>query len=155
MNKYYLPLLIIISCLIRPALAQQEIMDSLQNVLVSNTKLSPSDKIELLNNLIEYTEDYEEAEEYTKEILKIAQENSLKVEEAYALEYLGDINKDLSRFSKAEGFYQQAIRLYYQLNDQVRLGYTFNGLGLVHFHQSNYDKAQEYFEKSLEVFQKN
>ena len=137
---------------------QQEINQSnffdVANKLSNDHISQQSENIENLNKLgREYQSQgkYEQAIKAYQQLLKIAQKNADKFQEASAYGNLGNNYRLLGNYNQALTNYQKSLPIWQELDDQKAVANVYRGMGNVHLNLGNYDKAIELHQKSLTI----
>ena len=147
-------LIIFVAC-ISKSFAQQEVTDSLLNVLTHHPR-EDTTKLDLLNDIVfsYYSYDPDKGLEMADKAITLAKKlkDTLRLAGSYA-------NKGTNYWAKSEDsaatkMYMRALQLHKQLHDQRGMAIVYNGLGLIYFGQSNYPKAIAAHEKSLAILKR-
>ena len=94
---------------------------------------------------------YDEAITAAKEVLLIATEAAIDLQQGRALNILGSISHDQGVFPVALEYFQQSLALFELLNDKHRVAVVLGNIGLVYRNLSEYGKAVEFYHKALEI----
>lgn len=114
----------------------------------------------LLNNIgqvYEKTGDYENAEKYSYQALRINRDyfGVHSAEYANSLNNVASLSKVLGDFEKAKDQYEQALSIFKSIYGEKheKTSVVLNNLGLVYSNLKDFKKAEQYLLKSLKIFQ--
>lgn len=134
------------------SLAQNKVIDSLENELINQTKKDTL-RVNTLNYLAfyNYRNNPPKSMAYIEEALKLG--NKLKAVKYIAKSHYikAAIYTEQANFKVAIDNFDQAIQLYTTLQDSTNLAKCKNGLGVLHSYQGNFKQALKYYEESLAI----
>jgi len=96
--------------------------------------------------------EFEQAEEYYTQALKINIEINDKKELAGDYHQLGNVAYKQRHFDKAEEYYHQALQILIEINDRLSQATTYLQLGNVAYGQHQFKQAGEHYQKALQIF---
>jgi tetratricopeptide (TPR) repeat protein len=143
--------------------AQDQIIDSLKNVL--NKTATDTSKIKILSELSEIC-DIKDIPRYSRQAVMIAEKkihlpNLEKKEKHFYLFHLSKAYNNIGFYysekndlEKATEHYLNALKIQEDINDSIGAAASLNNIGLIYNQQNKTDKAIEYFEKSLNISQR-
>lgn len=146
MKKLFLLLLFIVLQL--SATAQQNAIDSLQNLL---KQAKDTARVNVLLELSkQYNgEDQAKAVAYAKQAQKLAQKYNYPKEEAYALKSLGMAYVNEGNYPNVLRYWQQSLNIFNKIDDKVGASNMLNNIGVIYSIQGWDAKAIEYYLRSL------
>lgn len=92
---------------------------------------------------------------YYEKSLKLAEQKSLKKDQAQAHRYIAALYIDNSDKTISLENYQKALDIYIEIKDKKGIAKTYNNIGLVYYKMGTYDVAIENFMKSLKMREEN
>jgi tetratricopeptide (TPR) repeat protein len=95
---------------------------------------------------------YEQAEQYYQNALRICIEFNDRYEQAKTYHNLGIVAQEQRQYEQAEQYYQNALRIYIEFNDRYSQALTYGQLGLMSEEQKQSAQASDYYLKALEIF---
>ncbi|MCK5170708.1 MAG: tetratricopeptide repeat protein, partial [Bacteroidales bacterium] len=122
--------------------------DSLENRLKTANK---KEKPEILNKLAKnyFSISPDKSMEYAKSALLLAKKQNNKIEQAYALKYIGIALYYQSKYEEALEYYNNSIHILKELNNEPEIAKLLNNIGAIYQELNNYEDALEYYQKSL------
>lgn len=96
---------------------------------------------------------FQRALHLANEALILAEKNTIKENEAWALEEMAINYIAMGTFTKAIDNYQKAIRIYEKSQDQFYLASSIQELGSLFFRLNDYPVAEQYFQRALSIKQ--
>ncbi|MBS1538918.1 MAG: tetratricopeptide repeat protein [Bacteroidetes bacterium] len=94
---------------------------------------------------------FSEAITAAKEVLLIATEVKIDLQQGRALNILGNVSLDQGHFHVALEYFHQSLALFESLNDNSRIAVVLGNIGLVYRSISDYRNAIEYYQKALAI----
>ncbi len=91
------------------------------------------------------------ANPYFERALVLCQKNSLKKEEARALNDLGLVQYFYGNYEKALEYHDQSLNIRKTLGNQSDVATSLNNIGIIYSDIDNYEKALEYHDQSLNI----
>ena len=127
--------------------------DSLETLLKTVNK---NEKAKLLNELAkEYLPDLpENAKENASLALQHAKKQNNRIEQAFALKYIGVALYYQSKHEEALEYYNNSIHIFKELDNKSEIAKLFNNIGLIYEELNNYEDALVYHQKSLKIQEK-
>ncbi len=168
LNKYFMKRLIFITVLSFifsiKTIADQVTIDSLENVLKIATK---KEKAEVLNELAAYylPISHKKSFEYSNQALELAKKFNSKIEEAKALNNIGNAYYYQSNYEKTIEYYKKSLIVNEEICNSFNedeaisksgkegIAISLNNIGIVYEKWGNYEKAIEYYQKALKIFE--
>lgn len=132
--------------------SQDKTIDSLQNILNSNTKRDTI-RVNLLNNLANKigANDAEKALKLFNESVIIADELNYKKGKAYSLFNSGKTQINIADYSGSINYLQNALTVYEELKDKEGLANSYLSLGKAYYYSHDFQKALENFKNSSSI----
>ena len=124
--------------------------DSLENLLKTVNK---NEKAKLLNELAKaYLFDLpQNAKENACLALQLAEEQNNRIEQAFALKYIGLALHYQSKYEEALECYNNSIHIFKELDNKTEITKLFNNKGAIYQELNNNEEALEYYQKSLKI----
>lgn len=123
----------------------QSVLDSLQNAL-KNAK-EPSVKSDILVQLARYSQDREQALDFSKQAFTLAQNSNQK---SSAQNQIAWSFKNLFQFDSARKYAHSALDFALKNNDPLIVSDVYNTYGSIQNNLNNYDSALYFYNKALE-----
>ncbi|MCD4793287.1 MAG: tetratricopeptide repeat protein [Bacteroidales bacterium] len=152
-RQAFIIILFIVTCTV--SFAQNHIKtDSLKNLLKT---VNINERPKLLNELAkEYLPNFpEKAKKNASLALQFARKQNNRIEQAFALKYIGVALYYQSEYEKALENYNNSMQIFKELDNKPEIAKLFNNTGLIYKELNNYEKALEYFQKVLKTDKKN
>ncbi|MDM8515020.1 tetratricopeptide repeat protein [Desulfobacterales bacterium HSG16] len=94
---------------------------------------------------------YDQAENYYQQALKIQIEFNDRYSQARIYHQLGRVSQEQRQYDQAENYYQQALKIKIEFNDRYSQASTYHQLGIVSEEQRQYDQAENYYQQALKI----
>ncbi|MDA3952732.1 MAG: tetratricopeptide repeat protein [Bacteroidales bacterium] len=113
-----------------------------------------SNSLDILAIYYQNKGDYDDAEKYYAESLKIREKLKNNALIAVSLNNFGVLHRKKGEFDISKDFFFKSLSINQNLNDSISLAMIYNNLGLVFDNSGQYDEAITYHFKSLEIREK-
>ncbi len=135
-----------------PVFAQKSVIDSLENVLASNTTKDTT-RVNNLDHLsfLYYRKDLNKAIEYIEKAEALANELNYGKGKGNATYMRGVVELMQSNFEVAREYFENAAQIYAAHGIKKNMAGCFNGIGIIYSYQGNYEQSTVYYKKALEV----
>ena len=97
---------------------------------------------------------YEKAETFYRESLKIEQEIGDQAGVSMSLHNLGILAQDRGNYEEAETFYRESLKIKQKIGDQAGVSISLHQSGMLAQLRGNYEEAETFYKESLKILQK-
>ncbi len=94
---------------------------------------------------------YEQAEQYYQNALRIKIEFDDRYSQASTYHQLGIVAQEQRQYEQAEQYYQNALRIKIEFDDRYSQASTYHQLGRVAQEQRQYEQAEQYYQNALRI----
>jgi tetratricopeptide (TPR) repeat protein len=94
---------------------------------------------------------WESAESYYKEALKVYIEFNDRYEQAGTLHQLGMLAQNQHQWEAAKESYKEALKIFIEFNDRYTQAQTLHNLGVVAHEQRQWESAESYYKEALKI----
>jgi len=94
---------------------------------------------------------WEQAEKYFQNALKILIEFNDRYSQASTYHYLGRMAQERQQWKQAEKYYQNALKIVIEFNDRHSQASNYHTLGMVVQEQRQWERAEKYFQNALKI----
>jgi signal transduction histidine kinase len=144
--------LLIINSIFIKLNAQTHETDSLENLLMENTK-EDTIKVNLLNEVGNklYRVDIDKTLKYAKEAGELADKLSFKKGKAESLRLIGIYYEKKSDYLTALEYCKNSLEIFEELGNKKGISSCYNNIGIIYWYQGDYLNGLECYQKSLKI----
>lgn len=98
---------------------------------------------------------YDKSRELIKESLSIIKQFDDEKENAFALNYLGNISLMLGNFDTAIQYFAKTLKIYRGIDYPLGISGALNNLGIIYYFQNKLEEARKLYQQNLEISRKH
>ncbi len=83
--------------------------------------------------------------------LKLYQDLGKPEQEAYVIEWMGDLARAQGDFARARELLEQSVALQRRVGDRIRLGYVLSDLGRISIHFGELERSEVCFKEAMSI----